>query len=268
MYGDPRPPRAGGARHWMNECTRGASGEPLPHIPLCPAAASSSRGPGTPKGRPVYPRRRPVYPSTRPVIPSTRPAPFPSSGPGITSPAAPVPGLGPTGAESCTPRCASPPPQTLCGVCPLKFSPDVMAAPPKPWDAKVPSGGTGTHGCQLSLKTSPLPQLRQVNPKLVTLGFGSDRRTPQRTRVQGEPWAGDTRGCSLGGTCHPSPMAGLWHPFPTDWVSPTPAAGWGEASPPPCGTWHMSPCMGWLCGATQTTALWSTGGHTGPFNHW
>lgn len=178
MYGDPRPPRAGGARHWMNECTRGASGEPLPHIPLCPAAASSSRGPGTPKGRPVYPRRRPVYPSTRPVIPSTRPAPFPSSGPGITSPAAPVPGLGPTGAESCTPRCASPPPQTLCGVCPLKFSPDVMAAPPKPWDAKVPSGGTGTHGCQLSLKTSPLPQLRQVNPKLVTLGFGVTEGPP------------------------------------------------------------------------------------------
>lgn len=123
-------------------------------------------------------------------------------------------------------------------------------------------------------RVSALPQdfptspAQAGEPQTGDTGVRGDRRTPQGARVQGEPWAGDTRGCSLGGTCHPSPRAGLWHPFPTDWVSPTPAAGWGEASPPPCGTWHMSPCMGWLCGATQTTALWSTRGHTGPFNHW
>lgn len=90
--------------------------------------------------------------------------------------------------------------------------------------------------------------------------------------VWGEPRAGGTQGCLVGGTCHLSPMAGWWHlssPTPTPpppsrlmhsscWGVPHPHGRWvGCVTPSP---WHMSPCMGWLRRATQPTAPWSTGG--------
>lgn len=111
--------------------------------------------------------------------------------PGVVAPSPLVPGLGPTGAKSCTPDVPPRPPprpkaaqQPPCGVCPLSFSLDVpitlnvMAAPPSHGTPKSPVVGQAPTGDSSSSRLPPLPQLRQVNPKLVTLGLGGDRKGP------------------------------------------------------------------------------------------
>lgn len=158
---------------------RGQRGAPA-HSPLCPPAASSTRGARDPKSRSLYPGQGQCpqdEASTPQYQASNTQCPFPVQGLESCPPHPPV--LRPTGAKSCTPRCASPPPQSSSAAPVWALSPQilphVMAAPPSHGTPKSPVVGQAPTG---DSSPSRLPQLRQVSPKLVTLGLGGDRRAP------------------------------------------------------------------------------------------
>lgn len=177
------------------------------------------------------PRMRPVSPGQC-HCPQFRAVPFPSSGPGVvpTLPSA-------HGGRVLHPKCASPPPKAAqhphVGFVPSHSptTPQAMGPPSPQWWDRRPG---------VSPKASPTRPAQLGEPQTGGTGAGGDRGAP--------PGWGHRAAC---------------------WVAlVTPAPGQVGAGITPHGTWHRSPCPGWLCRATQSTAPRSTGGHTAPVNHW
>nr|XP_031362902.1 basic salivary proline-rich protein 2-like [Lonchura striata domestica] len=237
----------------MNECTCGASGSPSPqpptlqqHLPAG-ALAPQKAGPCTP-GQGQCPQDKASIPQCQASIPSARPVPFPSSGPGVVSPS-PGAWAGSHGGRVLHPQMCLPAPQSTqqprVGFVPSNSPPipHVTAAPPSHGTLQSPVVGQAPTGDSSPSRPPHLPQLRQANHKLVALGLGGTEGPPREPGHRVNSGLG-TQGSWPGGTCHPSPRAGLWCPFPPEWLSPTPMAGRGVASPSPCGTWQCHPAWG------------------------